>query len=528
MGEIEKVEILEMYMKIKQFKEQGFKIRRIARKLGISRTTVYKYLEKSPEEIAEWMASTKTRTKKLDPYEMLIHTWLSEHPDLSSSQVHDWLKERFPKLVVGDSTVRSYVKELRNKYGIPKTESKRIYQAIPDPPMGEQAQVDFGETKQKTSQGKEVKLYFISFVLSHSRYKYVEWLDRPFTTKDVIQTHEHVFQYYGGIPYELVYDQDSLLVVSENAGDLILTSEFQAYRDERKLNFFICRKADPESKGRIENVVGFVKKNFAKNRVFQHIDKWNDDCLAWLKRTGNRNVHNTTKKRPAEVFKLEKQHLRPVIKEISITNIDSSITRTVRKDNTIMYESNRYSVPLGTYEKNKEVLIEVKDENRLVIRKETDGDIIANHLISAERGKLIQATQHVRDRSKGIPAFIATVSETFEDKKAATAFLTEIHQRYPRYVRDQLKIVLKASKAVDLAIRNEALSECVKRGLYSAMEFSDVVAFVQRQRQYSSNQINVNGEIKTLHQVDPALMNTEPESRELDRYLDVLKEGVTV
>src|SRR5690625_944494 len=128
-------------------------------------------------------------------------------------------------------------------------------------------------------------------------------------------------------------------------------------------------------------------------------------------------MQKTKKKRPAEVFKLEKQHLRPVIKEISITNIDSSITRTVRKDNTIMYESNRYSVPLGTYEKNKEVLIEVKDENRLVIRKETDGDIIANHLISAERGKLIQATQHVRDRSKGIPAFIATVSETFEDRR---------------------------------------------------------------------------------------------------------------
>lgn len=296
MGEREKVEILEMYMKIKQMKEQGFKIRRIARTLGISRTTVYKYLEKSPEEIAEWMASIKVRTKKLDPYEILIHTWLSEHPDLSASQIHDWLRERYPDLVVGGSTVRSYVKELRNKYGIPKTEPKRIYQAIADPPMGQQAQVDFGETKQKTSQGKEIKLYFISFVLSHSRYKYVEWLDRPFTTRDVIQAHEHAFQYYGGIPYELAYDQDSLLVVSENAGDLILTSEFQTYRDERKLQLFVCRRADPKSKGRIENVVGFVKKNFAENRVFQHIDKWNEDCLSWLDRTGNGNVHNTTKK----------------------------------------------------------------------------------------------------------------------------------------------------------------------------------------------------------------------------------------
>ncbi|GAA0464202.1 helix-turn-helix domain-containing protein [Alkalibacillus silvisoli] len=71
-----------MFMEIYQMKKQGFKIRRIARKLGVSRTTVYKYLEKSPEEMAEWMASTRKRKRKLDQYELLIHTWLSENPDL--------------------------------------------------------------------------------------------------------------------------------------------------------------------------------------------------------------------------------------------------------------------------------------------------------------------------------------------------------------------------------------------------------------------------------------------------------------
>ncbi|MDY0404463.1 helix-turn-helix domain-containing protein [Virgibacillus sp. 179-BFC.A HS] len=188
----------EVYMKIKQLKEQGFKIRRIARKLGISRNTVYKYLKKSPEEMAAWAASTKTRTKKLDAYEMVIHTWLSEHPDASSAQIHDWLLEDYPKFKVGASTVLSYVKELREKYAIPKETHQRAYQAIPDPPMGKQAQVDFGKTNQRTPQGKYIKLYFISFVLSHSRYKYVEWLDRPFTTKDVIRMHEHAFAYFGG------------------------------------------------------------------------------------------------------------------------------------------------------------------------------------------------------------------------------------------------------------------------------------------------------------------------------------------
>src|SRR5699024_5976129 len=116
-------------------------------------------------------------------------------------------------------------------------------------------------------------------------YKYAEWLDRPFTTEDVIKAHENAFEYLGGVPHELVYDQDSLIVVSENGGDLVLTEGFQRYHQQRNFQLFVCRKADPESKGKIENTVKFIKQNFAKNRVFTNIDKWNENCKAWLKRT---------------------------------------------------------------------------------------------------------------------------------------------------------------------------------------------------------------------------------------------------
>lgn len=72
-------------------------------------------------------------------------------------------------------------------------------------------------------------------------------------------------------------------MVSENGGDLILTKEFQQYKETRNLTLRVCRKADPESKGRIENVVGFIKHNFAKHRVFRNIDSWNEQGWEWLK-----------------------------------------------------------------------------------------------------------------------------------------------------------------------------------------------------------------------------------------------------
>ncbi|MDD4238609.1 MAG: hypothetical protein PHT62_08635 [Desulfotomaculaceae bacterium] len=48
---------------------------------------------------------------------------------------------------------------------------------------------------------------------------------------------------------EIVYDQDHLILASENGGDLVLTHEFAAYRQTRRFKIYMCRRADPESKG---------------------------------------------------------------------------------------------------------------------------------------------------------------------------------------------------------------------------------------------------------------------------------------
>jgi transposase len=76
----------------------------------------------------------------------------------------------------------------------------------------------------------------------------MEWQARPFTTRDAIRCHEHAFQFYGGRTEEFVYDQAHLIAVSENVGQLLLTTEFQHYVNERKFSVHLCRKADPESK----------------------------------------------------------------------------------------------------------------------------------------------------------------------------------------------------------------------------------------------------------------------------------------
>lgn len=314
------------------------------------------------------------------------------------------------------------------------------------------------------------------------------------------------------------------MVVSENNGDLLLTEEFQQFVNEIKFEVKLCRKADPESKGKVENAVGFVKKNFIRHRIFQNIDSWNEQCQKWLSRTGNGKIHNGTKRRPADVFLLEKQHMRQV--NLIKVNNKNSIARSVRKDNTVLYLSNRYSVPLGTFQKHPEVHIYQTEENNLVIYLQESGEILATHPISREKGKLIQNRSHQRDQSKRIGELIDIVRDSFSDKEACDRYLNELRKRYPRYIRDQINLIRKYSHETALSILDESLKICLDRQLYSANDFVDVLDLLKRQRQNDTS-TDTAKELNTLS-IDIAeltLLNTEAEQRPLKEYVAIM-EGV--
>ncbi|WP_066640169.1 IS21 family transposase [Desulfolucanica intricata] len=515
-----------MYHKIQNLKALGLKVSQIARHLGVDRRTVSKYIDATPEEVHNMNESSKIRTKKLDFYKRETFNWLKKFPDLSSAQVYDWLKENFQVENVCEPTVGNYVRQLRKEYDIPKVVQKREYEAIEDPPMGHQIQVDFGEKSLKDFNGNWVKLRFITFVLSHSRYKYLEWLDRPYTTADVICAHENAFAFFGGIPREIVYDQDHLILVSENHGDLILTQEFTNYLRKRSFRIYMCRKGDPESKGKVENVVGYVKKNFAHNRTFYNLSKLNEQSLQWLTRTGNGKKHNTTKKIPAEVFLEEKKYLQPVTEKINILFDKPSITRTVRKDNTIIYKSNRYSLPLGTYKdkkENKVLLVKTENNTILLVDKET-GEKLAEHPICFEKGKLVKNTNHGRDRSKGIQSYIKEVATLLDNTPQVQEFLNAIHTHKNRYIRDQLQLIKQNIASVDKQIIREALDYCLKNKLFSASEFSDALKHYQNLIKIPTDNTTATTctDINPLHEVDRSKMKTKPEVRSINEYKKIL------
>ena len=70
--------------------------------------------------------------------------------------------------------------------------------------------------------------------------------------------------------------------------------------------------------------------------------------------------------------------------------------RKVRKENTILYESNRCNVPLRTYYANPEVFIQTENGEFRVLTPKMEP--ICSHTLSSGKGLLIQNHDHHRDR----------------------------------------------------------------------------------------------------------------------------------
>jgi transposase len=83
-----------MYNDIVQLKNLGLKKAQIAKKLSLSRPTVIKYFNMSPQEYLECLEDQKSRSKKTDEFEKEVVAMLKSHPDFTSAQIYDRLLEK--------------------------------------------------------------------------------------------------------------------------------------------------------------------------------------------------------------------------------------------------------------------------------------------------------------------------------------------------------------------------------------------------------------------------------------------------
>jgi transposase len=311
--------------------EQHLTIVQIARQLGLHWQTVSKW-EKCPRFLRRQSAPSSRRASKLDAFKPAIQRLLAAH-DYSAAQIFVRLKEQGYQ---GRSTIlNTYVRQVRP----PRAEAFLTLHFAP----GQCAQVDWGSWGSIRVGNTRRRLSFFALVLCHSRQLYLEFTLGQ-SQEQWLACHEHAFEYLGGIPAEIMVDNCKTAVLAHPAGAApSFNPTYVDFAQHYGFTIKACAPRRPQQKGRVENGVGYVKKNFLAGLELGEFAPLNPAARVWLDTVANVRLHGETGARPLDLFVEEKPRLR----SLPLAPYDAALIRTVRATNRcrVVVDTNRYSVP---------------------------------------------------------------------------------------------------------------------------------------------------------------------------------------
>lgn len=349
---------------------KGLTQRRIARKLGISRNTVKKYIE--TPEFAGGKNKRSKRKSMLDPFNDNIISWLDEDFEYSGT----WIYDRLCNMGFAGSyeIVKRKVHEL-------KAERQQIAYMRFETEPGYQAQVDFGEFQVENADGAVKKLYLFSMILGYSRKIYGEFIERC-DLPSFLDCHIHAFEYFGGIPEQILYDRMKNVFIGKVAG--------RAKFNDTLMGFGLHYGFKPEVapayaawvKGKVERPYNFIREGFWRGYGFICRETANRDLGQWLRKKDER-VHGTTHEVVSLRFEREQPHLNLLPPQAFDTSY--RVYRRVYKDCTVRFECNSYVVPHTLV--GKKLILRVKDSTMRIF----DNDrLVVTYDIPSGKGNLIQ------------------------------------------------------------------------------------------------------------------------------------------
>ena len=477
-----------MMQKIQDLKLQGYAEREIAEQLAKagekvpSKPTIRKYyrMDIVPENPGAHLV--KDKAFDTEPFRSTIIEVLRNNENNKSlciSSVYDVLEEKyidsgeFNELPGNQQTLRNYVRHLRES-GIIEAEAKstRIYDYVPDTPPGEQMLLDFGQQWI----GGGIVIHFLCMLLRYSRYLLVYAQDHVFSAEEACQALYRGFSRLGGRPMVLVIDQDSVFVTDETYGEIVRTRVFEDFCTEQELKLWVCRKADPESKGPIENAVGFVKKNFFSARDFSTLDEVLRSLPGWCDRK-NRRIHQTTYCVPDVLFREHEQKaLQPPVPSLYENSPASFRSVELSGIPYIHYRTNKYSVPRShafgkVYYKAVSSYLYVYDDSYA---------LLCRHAISECQGRVIRLPEHKKEPATDW----ISIAERLRDKWNCydfQHFINGVKKENPRYLKEQLSAIddfLDKEKA-DRATVAAAMKHACEKYRYTYKQFKTVFSLVK-------------------------------------------------
>ncbi len=379
---------------IRNMKEKGMSNREIAKELGISRNTVSKELRTTRVNERQ----KRKRGSKLDPYRDRIRELIEKH-NLSAVRILEEIRNLGYN--GGYTILKEYCTTLRKDRRV-----QAVYRYETDP--GKQSQVDFGEFGHIDMDGKSKKLYAFSIILGYSRMRYAEFTT-DISTENVIRMHLNTFRFFGGYTDTILYDNMKQVVLERKTktAKSVFNRKFMDFSEYCGFIVRLCHPYRPQTKGKIESTIKYVRYNFWAGRSFESLPDINAQCDGWLHRV-NSSIHGTTHLIPSELLKEEK--LNPVDRTPEYFTRREE-TRKVSRECYVSWNGNRYSVP-WIYA-GREAL--VTEEKTLMIQ--IGKQVVAEHEILPGTGRISRKKEHFDGLLKTIRDENRTALETVVEKR---------------------------------------------------------------------------------------------------------------
>jgi len=318
----------------------GKKIREITRETGHSRNTVKKVLRN------EYIGYSPRQTQpfpSLGPYLGTINRWLVKDKDNPKKQRHTgtriYNRLKNEKGYQGSiSTVLRYVRIARQKIGI---SARQVFIPL-DPPVGQEAEVDWGRCTAILSGLKTVlKFFCIRSKFSGKHFVRCYPCERQ---QALFDAHIQAFSYFGGIFPVLIYDNLTTAVQKVLVGkDRILQKEFKKFRAYYNFIPRFCTPGQGHEKGGVEGLVGYARRNYmVPVPKAENLEDLNRMLLQECQAYGDHRISGK-KSSVNKMYDQEKNHLLG-LPDIEFSNIQTTNGKS-DKYSTVIIDKNRYSLP---------------------------------------------------------------------------------------------------------------------------------------------------------------------------------------
>jgi len=354
---------------------RGVSIKELVRRYGVDRNTVRRALRSQEPPRYE----RPPRPSKLDPFKEEIHRLLREDPKLPGVRVRELIA---PLGFDGSKTiVDDYLREVRPLFAPRRTHQRTVYRP------GEICQWDLWQPSEPVpvGHGQSRRGWVVVACLGYSRAGAGALIFSK-EAPDVLWGMARCLWSLGALAKLMVWDREGCL----HAGAARPTDAYAAFCGQLPVDWYFCEAADPQAKGGVERLQGYMETNFEPGRRFaNHLD-FQLQLDGWFEKA-NARTHRGLRARPVDRLAEELEVMRALPEQEP--DLDRRLVVRVPPDPYLRFDTNDYSLEPKLVGRR----VEVRASQLQITAWALDtGELACRHERSFAKHRTITALEHAR------------------------------------------------------------------------------------------------------------------------------------